>query len=186
MKIGLSGPDSVGKTTTIEAVVRVVRAAGHSVNVVSAGDIARQSPYPLVDGQTTESSLWILEALRRAEETAEQSAEFVIADRTPLDVWVFSNMARRRGSIGDRQLRDLEQLIAPHLASFAVLYCALIDPTRPLRPENLPSPDYRGRDTFQEVMLDGVRKFADKTRMVMLPHVETQRVTAIASSLRVH
>jgi len=185
VKIGLSGPDSVGKTTTIEAVVRVLRAGGRSVNVVTAGDIARLSPYPLVDGQTIESSLWILQALRGAEKAAEQSAEFVIADRTSLDVWVFSELSRRRGLIRDCELRDLERLLIPHLASFACLYCALIDDARPLRPENLPSPGYRGRESFQAVLLEGARKFANITRVVMLPHEEALRVTTIASTLGV-
>ena len=179
MKVGFTGPDSVGKSTLIAAVRRAMESHGHRVHVISTGDIARTSPLPVVEDQTSEASAWIINAVRNAEAVAAESGDIVLADRTALDVYVFQKLSRNSADAA-----KLEELVRHSLAGYRAVCCAFIDPAIPVCAENLPTANYSGRDRFEYEMQAAAARWAGVTEFVLLPHNEGDRLSLVLQLLK--
>ena len=183
IKIGFTGADSTGKSTVIEEICRSF-SEKYRIATLSVGDIARNSPYPLVDRQNIHSSNWILEQVQSNELSLQRKAEILICDRTSLDIWIFSSLAASLGHISDDQLNSFSFHIRQALKSYDVIFYSIIDNKIPIKIENLPSSDVRIRETFEKVLLASIELFWSETRFIQLPSSLENRVNLFSSTLK--
>jgi nicotinamide riboside kinase len=112
MKLALIGTHGVGKTTLAFEICALLKISGYSVEMVS--EIARGSPFPVNEGTTLESQLWILHQQVAAELEMAQRAQYVVCDRAVIDNYAYlSNKF-------DRQTH-LEPMLAHWLKSYDLL-----------------------------------------------------------------
>ncbi|MDD5541653.1 MAG: AAA family ATPase [Acidobacteriia bacterium] len=87
MKLALIGTHGVGKTTLAFEVCAQLKIAGYSVELVT--EIARRSPFPVNEGTTLESQLWILHQQIAQELEATPRAQYVVCDRAVIDNYAY-------------------------------------------------------------------------------------------------
>jgi GTPase SAR1 family protein len=86
-KVAFIGSKEVGKTTLASYLNGQLKSLGLSVDIVP--EVARYCPLPLNEKTTIESAYWLLGAQISAEALVEKTRQFVICDRTVLDVFPF-------------------------------------------------------------------------------------------------
>jgi hypothetical protein len=183
MKIGITGTDSVGKSTLVGRLRPSLAARGLNTEILSIGNLAKQSPYPLVAKQTLKSSLWILDQVRTCEREAQNACEMLICDRTALDVWVFSEMARGSGYISSDEMVVIETLVSDWLPTYSFIFVATIDRDVPISLGNIPDGDLRLRDYFDATLMLGLDSFAKATQCKILPSSLLERVASIENDV---
>jgi len=87
LKLALIGTHGVGKTTLAYEICSLLKKADHDVELVT--EVARQSPFPINEGTTFESQLWILHAQIAKELTASSQSQHLICDRSVLDYYCY-------------------------------------------------------------------------------------------------
>ena len=182
-KIGFTGADSTGKSTLIEAIYLRLSNIWRVQSLI-VGDIARSSPYPLVDQQNIYSSNWILEQVVISEVSLQRIADIVICDRTVLDIWIFSRLAASLGSISDNQLDSFRYKIRQALRSYHVIFYSVIDNEIPVKLENVPNSKLKIREEFEEILLSSVEEFQCDTFFVKLPSAPENRMNLVLSTLK--
>lgn len=112
MKLALIGTHGVGKTTLAFEICAQLKIAGYSVELVT--EIARRSPFPVNEGTTLESQLWILHQQIATELEMSYRAQYVVCDRAVIDNYAYlSNKF-------DRQWH-LEPMLAHWLQTYDLL-----------------------------------------------------------------
>ena len=108
MRIGLSGTNWTGKSTTIERFTAQYPGE-HTPKVVSLTDLVEECPFPMNREQGLDGSKWMVD--RMSEMLAEAPRQLQIFDRTPLDVMAFTAYAayKEKRSAGDL-LSRLQQM----------------------------------------------------------------------------
>ena len=104
-RAGLSGTNWTGKTETIRTFI-----AEHSelaVRTVSLSSLVGRCPYPMMEDQTVEASLWMIEQV--ASICAKNSADMELFDRTPVDILAFTLYAEMQ--TGDSNPTVLEHAL---------------------------------------------------------------------------
>ncbi|MBK6940272.1 MAG: AAA family ATPase [Planctomycetes bacterium] len=86
-KIAFIGTHGVGKTVLTFTVAARLRAAGVDADV--AVEHSRRSPFPINEGTTLESQLWILSTQWQEELEARRRTELVICDRAVIDNYAY-------------------------------------------------------------------------------------------------
>ena len=86
LKLALIGTHGVGKSTLAFEICSLLKKADYNVELVT--EVARRSPFPVNEGTTLESQLWILHAQIAAELDAAR-APHVICDRSVLDNYCY-------------------------------------------------------------------------------------------------
>jgi nicotinamide riboside kinase len=87
LKLALIGTHGVGKTTLAYEICSLLKKADHNVELVT--EVARRSPFPVNEGTTLESQLWILHEQIASELDASSRAPHVICDRSVLDNYCY-------------------------------------------------------------------------------------------------
>lgn len=87
-KIGIIGPQNVGKTALASLLVGHLKTLGVSCDLVA--EISRSSPLPLHDQTSVESSYWLFGSQVAAEVTVQAVRDVAICDRTVLDLHPFA------------------------------------------------------------------------------------------------
>ena len=126
MRIGISGTNWTGKTTTVDTFC--ARHQDYSIARIALKDLVERSPFPMMENQTPDGSRWITEQLSPLLESA---GPFTVFDRCPLDVLAFSLYSFERNEIApeDVLVRGLIELAQ----RFDVLfYCSPSDEWPPV------------------------------------------------------
>jgi nicotinamide riboside kinase len=82
LRFAFLGTQGTGKTTAVMDLATRLKKAGYDVDVVT--EVARKSPYPINEGATLQSQLWIFANMLNQEIISK--ADITIYDRTLLDV----------------------------------------------------------------------------------------------------
>ena len=140
MKIALIGTHGVGKTTLAFEVCAQLKIAGYSVELVT--EIARRSPFPVNEGTTLESQLWILHQQIATELEMMSRAQYVVCDRAVIDNYAYlSNKF------------DRQPYLEPMLAQWMKSYDLLIHV--PLREERITADGFRSENVEFQRTIDG-------------------------------
>lgn len=182
-KVGFTGADSTGKSTLIKIINPIFENNCRTETLV-IGDIARSSPYPLVDKQNIFSSNWIFEQIQTQELHLQRTVDILICDRTILDVWIFSSLAASLGHISDNQLHSFRKKIRRALRTYDAIFYRLIDDTIPIRLENLPDSELKIRERFEEELLSSIKEFKHDTSFIELPTAHESCIDLIISTLK--
>jgi nicotinamide riboside kinase len=182
-KIGFTGADSTGKSTLIKTISLELKDDFRIANLV-IGDIARSSPYPLVDRQNICSSNWILDQVQVLEFSLQRTSDILICDRTALDIWIFSNLAASLGNISSDQLNLFCCRIRKALRDYHSIFYTMIDDKIPVRAENLPTSELRIREKFEEILLSSIEEFQDETSFIRLPSSYKKCTDIVISTLK--
>jgi nicotinamide riboside kinase len=86
IKLAFLGTQGTGKTTAVMDLATRLKKAGYDVDVVT--EVARKSPYPINEGATVQSQLWIFANMLNQEIISK--ADITIYDRTLLDVFEYT------------------------------------------------------------------------------------------------
>jgi len=182
LKIGFTGTDSTGKSTVINKLAKLV-SNGHTIKVLSIGDIARHSPYPVIEQQSIESSYWILKQVISSELTLQYETDVLICDRTVLDIWVFSMLSAINGLISHQALYLFSQEVRAWLRTYKVVFYGVIDNSIPVNVNNVPNGNLKMREQFEELLLIGIETFKAETVFVKLPSTLEERIALVRSAL---
>lgn len=87
-KIAIIGSHSTGKTTLSYILAAQQKKIGRSVKIIQ--EVARSCPYPLNDGMTRESCLWIYLEHVKKELEAMQKFDTIICDRSAIDSFMYA------------------------------------------------------------------------------------------------
>jgi len=87
-KICIIGTHGIGKSTLSYMLAAHYKKLGKSVKIVQ--EVARSCPYPLNDGMTKESCLWIYHEQMRKELEAVRTFDTVICDRSVIDSFMYA------------------------------------------------------------------------------------------------
>ncbi len=87
-KICIIGTHGAGKTTLSYILAAHYKKLGKSVKIVQ--EVARSCPYPLNDGMTRESCLWIYHEQIKKELEALRTFDTVICDRSAIDSFIYA------------------------------------------------------------------------------------------------
>lgn len=140
MKLALIGTHGVGKTTLAFEICAQLKIAGHSVELVT--EIARGSPFPVNEGTTLESQLWILHRQIATELEMRPRAQYVVCDRSVIDNYAYlSNKF-------DRQTH-LEPMLAQWMRTYDLLIYV------PLRDEGIQADGFRSENLEFQRTIDG-------------------------------
>jgi nicotinamide riboside kinase len=143
MKLALIGTHGVGKTTLAFEICAQLKIAGYSVELVT--EIARRSPFPVNEGTTLESQLWILHQQIAQELEAAPRAQYVVCDRAVIDNYAY--LANKF----DRQFH-LEPMLSQWMKSYDFLIYI------PLRNGEIPADGFRSENLeFQRTIDRRVR-----------------------------
>jgi len=91
-RAGLSGTNWTGKTETIRRFVK--EHPELDIKMFSLSSLVAQCPFPMIEEQTLEGSLWMIEQARAL--CQEDGAEILLFDRTPVDILAFTLYAESR------------------------------------------------------------------------------------------
>lgn len=143
MKLALIGTHGVGKTTLAFEICARLKISGYSVELVT--EIARRSPFPVNEGTTLESQLWILHQQIATELEMTPRAQYVVCDRAVIDNYAYlSNKF-------ERQLY-LEPMLAHWLGTYDLLVYV------PLCGNGIPADGFRSENVqFQQTIDARVR-----------------------------
>ena len=87
IKIGFTGAQGVGKTTSAYSLSTKLKKLGFDVNIVT--EAARSCPFEINENVTVKAQLWIF--AKTLEREIESTAQITICDRTLLDVLVYTH-----------------------------------------------------------------------------------------------
>ena len=87
-RIAIIGTHGVGKTTLSYILAAQYKMTGSSVKIVQ--EVARSCPYPLNEGMTLDSCLWIYHEHIKKEMDAILKHQVVICDRSALDSFLYA------------------------------------------------------------------------------------------------
>lgn len=90
-KVGIIGPQNVGKTALANLLVGHLKTLGVSCDLVN--EVSRRSPLPLHNQTTIESSYWLFGSQVAAEALVQAIRPVAICDRTVLDLYPFAQHA---------------------------------------------------------------------------------------------
>ena len=117
MRIGLSGTNWTGKTSTIDAVVSSHQAG--RMDVVSLSTLVGQCPYPMMEDQVLDGSRWMYSQVDRLLQKPLRSG-IQLFDRTPIDILAFTQY------VYDRDQQEVDSQLMGQLRAlcdqFAVLF----------------------------------------------------------------
>ena len=118
MRIGLSGTNWTGKSTTISSLQD--RLTDRDLDVVSLSQIGSRCPYPMQMEQTLDASRWMVREVQARIDGAHPD-QIQIFDRSPIDILAFTMLAGdRAGSDGDAE--PILQQILGMVRSFDCLF----------------------------------------------------------------
>lgn len=182
-QVGFTGADSTGKSTLIKAICRRFEKS-YRIETLTIGDIARSSPYPLVERQNIHSSNWILGQVKINELKLQRTADILICDRTVLDIWVFSKIAASLGHISVHEIDFFSCQIRQALRAYHVIFYSIIDDKVPVRFENLPNSNLKIREEFEDILLASIEVFQHETSFIQLPSSYENRIDLVISTLK--
>lgn len=182
MKIGITGTESVGKSTLITNLISLL-ARNYSVKALSIGEVARHSPFPLIEQQNLKSSHWILNEVKHRETALQNEADILFCDRTVLDIWVFAKLSSLKGIITSTELDLFGKEIHTCLKTYQSIFYGVIDENIPVSLSNLPNGNLEIRDKFEEVLLKGIDKFQNATVFTVLPNNLQERISLMVSRI---
>ncbi|MCE5319440.1 MAG: ATP-binding protein [Parachlamydia sp.] len=88
MKIAILGTHGIGKSTFAAQMFAHASRVGQNARLIH--EVARNCPFPLNDGFTSESAIWIMcEHIRLELDALSRKAKFIICDRSALDPMVY-------------------------------------------------------------------------------------------------
>ena len=93
LRIALSGTNWTGKSTTIDTYVS--RNPEVSIDVHSLSALVKKCPYPMVQNQTIDGSIWMAGEITKLIKSPADS-EIQIFDRSPIDIMAFTHYAMDR------------------------------------------------------------------------------------------
>jgi nicotinamide riboside kinase len=139
MKLALIGTHGVGKTTLAFEICAQLKIAGYSVELVT--EIARRSPFPVNEGTTLESQLWILHQQIATELEMTPRAQYVVCDRAVIDNYAYLLNKFERQSY-------LEPMLAKWLTTYDLLIYV------PLKDGGIPADGFRSENVEFQLMID--------------------------------
>lgn len=92
MRIGISGTNGTGKSTTIVKLIGSM--PGVAVDMVRLNEIVASCPYPTGQEQTVEASVWVTNQIKSILD--KPTSILQVFDRTPLDVMAFTQYINYR------------------------------------------------------------------------------------------
>lgn len=121
IKVGILGSKKVGKTTLANLLNGHLKAMGQSSDLVS--EVARICPLPINEHTNLSTAYWLLGAQISSEALVAASRDFVICDRTVLDLYPFTKYGLRKMGHGhitkaaSYELGMIQSLIQSYLLS---------------------------------------------------------------------
>ena len=112
IKIGFTGAQGVGKTTSAYSLSTKLKKLGFDVNIVT--EAARSCPFEINENVTVKAQLWIF--AKTLEREIESTAQITICDRTLLDVLVYT----RR--ISSSLAEELSPFVSGFMKSYAIIF----------------------------------------------------------------
>lgn len=132
IRIGISGTNWTGKSSTLQAVLRLCP-PDHVL--VSLSQIVSKCPFPTGQDQTLEASEWVLQEVRKAEERLPVETSTVLYDRTSLDILAYTLYAGElRPGKDNGTIDQLVNAAVEHMQSFARIFYAPVDISWPHGP----------------------------------------------------
>ena len=173
-KIAFIGTHGVGKTVLTFSIASRLRAMSVDADVVHEN--SRRSPFPINEGTTLDSQMWILASQWQAELEATRRCRLVVCDRAVLD-----NYAYLQRGCGDR-----EELL-PFLRSWIRTYDALF--WVPIVDDHIVADTARATShPFQREIHDRiavlVREWGVEDRVIELGHDRDGHRPAVLEALR--
>ena len=182
VKIGFTGADSTGKSALIRKLTELF-SRENKVKVLSIGDIARCSPYPLVEQQSIESSNWIFEKVKSCEFTSQNEADILICDRTVLDILIFSKLSAIKGFISQSALECFSSKVELWLKTYLMIFYCVINNSFAVSVSNVPNGNLGMREKFEEFLMSEIQTFNTETVFVKLPNTLQERIVVVKAAL---
>jgi hypothetical protein len=149
LKLALIGTHGVGKTTLAYEICSLLKKGDHNVELVT--EVARRSPFPVNEGTTLESQLWILHAQIASELDAASRAPHLICDRAVVDNYCY--LVNKFG----RQ-KQIEQWLGWWMESYSLLVYV------PPMADGIPPDGFRSENLeFQERIHDLIGEMLSET-----------------------
>ncbi len=109
MKIAFFGTHGTGKTTLAHELMSKLKKTGVDAGFV--GEVARNCPFPINEGTTKKSQIWIILNQIIKELEAEEKSDVLICDRSVLDGYIYYVNKFGRSNV-------LEPLVKEHLKTY--------------------------------------------------------------------
>jgi len=116
-KLGFSGTHGTGKTTLVYGIAAALQRSGHNVAIVN--ETARQTQFAINDEACFLAEIDILARQIRDELDAEvRPVDFIITDRTSMDVIAYTQLAEQTGTIEKGVADDMLPLATRWLQTY--------------------------------------------------------------------
>lgn len=112
IKIGFTGAQGVGKTTSAYSLSTKLKKLGFDVNIVT--EAARSCPFEINENATVKAQLWIF--AKMLERELESTAQITICDRTLLDVLVYTHR------VSPSLAEELSHFISGFMNSYTIIF----------------------------------------------------------------
>jgi len=179
VKIGIAGPHSTGKTTTVEWVAERLQAAGWRTERV--GDVAHLCPLPVLHRHTAQSTLWIVSTTVANEIAAARDSDVVLVDRAVFDAIAYYNAAlahrREAPDAAAAAHQALMGLVSVWSESYDWTFRTRIDPALPILDDGVRDTDPHFRSGVATALDHAVTRFRPDT--VELPYAPSDSAELI-------
>ena len=130
--VAVSGAHSTGKSTFAARLHRMLLKQGVSIEIVHNSAVkARELGFPILYGQTFESTAWMMAETIQSEMEARLTSSVVLVDRGAPDAlgYLFAALHHSRRTLERERLKRLEEICANWVAHYDLVVVTVLDPS---------------------------------------------------------